>query len=93
MPLGWGTKYKGKLKLREDILTTLRRMEPCAERMGGLPALEHLYLTTHTGSDASFLRQQYAKHGSLESTVDAAIQRFRDGYPTLSTSRHRAMQP
>lgn len=67
--------------LREDILTTLRRMEPHAERMGGLPALEHLYQTTHTGSDASFLRQQYVEHGSLESTVDAAIQRFRDGCP------------
>jgi len=67
--------------LREDILTTLRKMEPYAEMMGGLPALMHLYRIVHEGSDANYLRQQYIERGSTESMVDAAIRRFRDGCP------------
>ena len=69
------------ISLREDILTTLRKMEPYAEMMAGQPALEHLYRTAHEGSDASYLRQQYVERGSTESMVDAAIHRFRDGCP------------
>lgn len=65
------------LSIREDILTTLRKMEPYAEKLGGLPALENLYQATHTGSDATFLRNEYASSGSAEGMVDAAIQRFR----------------
>jgi len=68
------------LSLREDILTTLRKLEPYAEMMGGLSAFEHLYQIDHEGSDASYLRQQYAEGGSTESMVDAATRRFRDGY-------------
>ncbi len=63
--------------LREDILATLRNMEPYAEQLNGLSAFEHLYQTAHQGSDANFLRQQYIERGSIESTVDAAIQKFR----------------
>ncbi len=69
------------LSLREDVLTTLRKLESYAEMMVGMPALEHLYRTAHEGSDASYLRQQYAERGSTESMVDAAILRFRDGCP------------
>lgn len=67
--------------LREDVLATLRKMEPYAEMMAGQPALEHLYRVAHEGSDASYLRQQYVKRCSTESMVDAAIQRFRDSCP------------
>lgn len=66
------------LSLREDILTTLRRIEPHAEALGSLPALEHLYQTVHLGSDASYLRQEYAGTGSAEGMVNAAIRRFRE---------------
>ena len=65
------------LSIREDILTTLRRMEPYAEKLGSLAALEDLYRATHTGSDATFLRQEYAGTGSAEGMVDAAIRQFR----------------
>jgi carboxylate-amine ligase len=65
------------LPLREDILTTLRHIEPHAEALGGMAALEHLYPVIHEGSDASYLRKQYADSGSLESVVDAALDRFR----------------
>ena len=66
------------LSLREDILTTLRHIGPHAEALGGLTALEHLYSVIHEGNDASYLRQQHAERGSIESMVDAAIRRFRD---------------
>lgn len=67
------------LPLREDILTTLRNMQPYAESLGSVAALEHLYAITHEGSDAHFLRQQFAARGGAEGAVDAAIRIFRDG--------------
>ena len=67
------------LSIREDVLTTLRKMEPYAEKLGSVPALEHLYQAAHTGSDASFLRAEYAGRGSAQGMVDAAIRRFREG--------------
>ena len=54
-------------------------MEPHAEALGGLPALDHLYHSVQTGSDAHYLRRQFAETGSAEGMVDAAIRRFRTG--------------
>ena len=65
------------LSLREDILTTLRKMDPYAERLGGTAALNNLMQVTHMGSDAQYLRDQYATSGSVEGMVDAAVRRFR----------------
>jgi carboxylate-amine ligase len=65
--------------IREDILTTLRMMQPYAEELNSVAALEHLYQATHTGSDAHFLREEYEARGSTEGMVDAAIRRFREG--------------
>ncbi|RJG01855.1 YbdK family carboxylate-amine ligase [Noviherbaspirillum sedimenti] len=67
------------LSLREDILTTLRRMEPHATELGSLAAFEHLYQASHEGNDATYLREQYIATGSAEGMVDSAIQRFRQG--------------
>ncbi|MGX4642545.1 YbdK family carboxylate-amine ligase [Massilia sp. SYSU DXS3249] len=67
------------ISLREDILTTLRKLEPHAKALGSEAALEHLYAETHTGSDAQFLRDAYADGGSTEAIVDAALRRFREG--------------
>ncbi|HEX7635633.1 MAG TPA: YbdK family carboxylate-amine ligase [Noviherbaspirillum sp.] len=72
-------KIHETLSIREDILTTLRRIEPYAETLGCLPALEHIYHAAHTGSDASRLRQEYAETGSTEGMVDMAIRQFRAG--------------
>lgn len=66
------------LSLREDILTTLRKLEPYAAKLSCLPVLEHFYQTTHVGSDAHYLREQFVERGSAEGMVDAAIRRFRD---------------
>ena len=65
------------LSLREDILTTLRRMDLHAEALGGFAALNHLMQVTHMGSDAHYLRAQFDTSGSVEGVVDAAIARFR----------------
>ncbi|KQW93393.1 gamma-glutamyl ligase [Massilia sp. Root418] len=65
------------LSLREDILTTLRKMEPHAEALGGSAGLAHLTQVTHTGSDAQYLRDQFRESGSVEGVVDAAVNRFR----------------
>jgi carboxylate-amine ligase len=65
------------LSLREDILTTLRHLEPHAQALGSQAALDHLYQETHLGSDAHLLRQAYAESGSTEGIVDTALRRFR----------------
>ena len=65
------------VSLREDILTTLRKMEPHAEKLGSLDALQHLATAAAGGSDATLLRQQYEREGSVEAIVHAAINWFR----------------
>jgi len=70
-------KSYDSMSLREDILTTLRRMEVHAGALGGMEALAHLTQVTHEGSDAHWLRGEYAQRGSAEGMVEAAIGRFR----------------
>jgi carboxylate-amine ligase len=65
------------MSLREDILATLRRMEPHADHLESLDALRHLAQAVTEGSDAGYLRRQYLRQGSAEGMVNAAIQRFR----------------
>jgi carboxylate-amine ligase len=65
------------LSLREDILTTLRHLEPHAQALGSQAALDHLYQETHLGSDAHHLRLAFEEAGSAEGIVDAALRRFR----------------
>jgi carboxylate-amine ligase len=67
------------LSLREDILTTLRRIEPHARELNSLAALDHLQGATAAGSDAQLLRGAFAGGGSAEAVVDAALRRFREG--------------
>jgi carboxylate-amine ligase len=66
------------ISLREDILATLRRLEPHSQALGSEAALEHLYDETHTGSDAHMLREAYSEAGSTEGIVDAALRSFRE---------------
>jgi carboxylate-amine ligase len=67
------------MSLREDILTSLRKMERHGEALGSLGALRHLSAAAQGASDASYLRQQYEEQGSAEGMVNAAISRFRGG--------------
>jgi carboxylate-amine ligase len=63
--------------LRDDILATLRRLEPHYEALGSGAALEGLRREIHLGSDADYLRQAFREGGSREAVVDAALERFR----------------
>lgn len=74
--LGRGAEH---VPIREDVLTTLRRIAGHAEAGGAAAAMDLLYRVAHEGSDASFLRRQHAERGSLEGVVDAALDRFRHG--------------
>jgi carboxylate-amine ligase len=64
--------------LREDILATARQLEPHVEALGSAPALQRIERCVAQGSDASFLRRQYAERGSAQGMVDAALQRFKE---------------
>lgn len=66
-----------QISIREDILTTLRLIKVHADELGSSAALEHLYQTTHLGSDASLLRTAYENRGGVEGIVDFSLQRFR----------------
>lgn len=70
-----------QILLREDILTTIRRIQPQADALGCSSALERIYQIAHEGSDASYLRREFAKRGSVEGMVDSALQRFRHKEP------------
>ncbi len=72
------------LSLREDILTTLRHLEPYAGGRKCQDALDLLYQSTYLGNDAAYLRQAYTDSGSIEGMVEAAIQQFRQSTATPS---------
>jgi carboxylate-amine ligase len=63
--------------LRDDILATLRLLQPHAEALGSVAALDHLAAAAQDASDATLLRHEYERQGSCEGMVNAAIQRFR----------------
>ena len=64
--------------LREDILASLRRLEPHAAALASQAALDDLYAAaTSGGNDATFLRREFASEGSVSGMVDAAVHRFR----------------
>jgi carboxylate-amine ligase len=65
------------MSLREDIITTLRKMEPHGEALGGSAGLKHLAQAATHSSDAQYLRTQYQQQGSAEGMVDSAIRCFR----------------
>lgn len=65
------------MPLREDILTTLRKIQTHADSLKASEALEHIYQATHTGSDASLLRDEFMHSGSVEGMVDFSLRKFR----------------
>jgi len=63
--------------LRDDILGSLERIAPHAERLGAGAALAHLAQVARTGGDATALRLVHEQEGSVESMVNLALRRFR----------------
>jgi carboxylate-amine ligase len=72
-----------QLSLREDILSSLRRLAPQAAALGSGDALALLEREVSKGeegsSDAALLRRAYREGGSREAIVDAALTRLREG--------------
>jgi len=66
-----------QISLRDDIVTTLRRIRAHSEALNSTDVLDHISQINHEGSDASYLRQQYAERGSVEGMVDASLRQFR----------------
>ncbi len=67
------------LLLREDIISTLKRIEPHADALECGDALDHIHRVIAKGNDAEYLRRQYAEAGNLQGVVSAAIRRFSAG--------------
>lgn len=67
------------MSLREDILSTLRKLESHAEALECVPALEHIYSIANEGNDAQFLREEYSARASVEGMVETALESFRLG--------------
>jgi len=68
-----------QISLREDILTTIRRIQPQADKLKCSQALDDIYQVVHQGNDASYLRGEYFTRGGVRGMVDAALQRFLRG--------------
>lgn len=68
-----------KISLREDIFSTLRRIQYQAEALNCTEALESIYKIAHEDNDASYLIREYQSRGSAEGMVDSALQKFRAG--------------
>jgi len=69
-------KTYAALSLREDVLQTLRRLQPYADRLGGGAALEAIHQLVYLGNGAHWLRERRDRSGSVEGVVEAALQRF-----------------
>jgi carboxylate-amine ligase len=70
--------------LRDDILATLRRLEPHYAALGSEAALAQLRHDIALGSDADYLREAFIEGGSREAVVDAALERFRADQSALA---------
>jgi len=66
-----------QIPMREDILTTLKRIQPQAESLDCLNALVNIEKIVNEGNDASFLRQEYLQNCSVQSMVDSSLLAFR----------------
>ncbi|MBN8504353.1 MAG: glutamate--cysteine ligase [Burkholderiales bacterium] len=64
------------ISLREDVLRTLRHLQPHAEALGAEAALDHVQQLVYVGNGAQWLREQRRRSGSVEGMVEAALQRF-----------------
>ncbi len=67
------------LSLGQDILTTIEKLASYAQATESEPAMEHLIRVVQDGSDAHYLRSQFAERNSASCMVDAALRRFREG--------------
>jgi carboxylate-amine ligase len=71
-------KTREQISIREDILSTLRKLIPHAEALKGLPALDEVERAAgRDGNHATYLRRCYDEWGSIQSVVRAAVEALR----------------
>lgn len=80
-------KSHEQFSLKEDILATIRRIQPHAEALHCMEALEQIVRIVQDGNDASYLRQAYRERGSVEGAIDSALQCFLNDSFSPTTSR------
>jgi carboxylate-amine ligase len=73
-------KTRERISIREDILATLRLLQPHAVALHALPALDEIERAAgRDGNHASFLRRRYAESGSVQGVVRASVDALRAG--------------
>ena len=71
-------KTREQISIREDILSTLRVLQPHALALNSLAALDEIERTAgHEGNHATWLRQRFAEHGSVQGVVRSAADLLR----------------
>jgi carboxylate-amine ligase len=73
-------KTRERISIREDILATLRLLQPHATALNALPALDEVErAAARVGNHATFLRHCYAESGSVQGVVRASVDALRNG--------------
>ncbi len=71
-------KTREQISIREDILATLRVLQPHAQALNSLAALDEIERTAaQTGNHATWLRQRFAEQGSVQGVVQSAADLLR----------------
>jgi carboxylate-amine ligase len=72
-------KTREQISIREDVLATLARAPaPCMLALESLAGLDEIERTAaHDGNHATWLRQRFAEHGSVQGVVRSAADLLR----------------
>ena len=73
-------KTRQRIGIREDILATLRQLQPHALALNAQLAMDEIERTAGRDSNhASYLRRRYAETGSVQGVVRASVDALRQG--------------
>jgi glutamate---cysteine ligase / carboxylate-amine ligase len=71
-------RTRERISIREDILSTLRRLGPHAHALGAQAALDEIEgVAARDGNHATYLRKCFDKGGSVQGVVAAAVEALR----------------
>ncbi len=71
-------KTRKQISIREDVLATLRLLQPHLQALDSLAVLDELEAVTGTGGNhATWLRAQFADFGSVQGVVRSAVDALR----------------
>ena len=72
-------KSREQISIREDVLATLRVLQPHMLALDSLPAIDELEKVTGSeGNHATWLRRCFAEFGSVQGVVRSAVDALRD---------------